>query len=213
MFKKSLKWLSYGLIAVAVSSASAGSYEDFFTAVKRDDAGTLRALASRGFDVNSRGPEGQTGLFLAAKAEAWRAFEALLAAPGIDLDATNEAGETAMMIAAIKGRADLVKRLLDLGAQVNKPGWTALHYAASGPDTESVRLLIERGAAIEATSPNRSTPLMLAAGYGPEASVDLLLARGADPKRRNDLQLSAADFARRAERVQLAARLESNAPR
>ena len=71
-----------------------------------------------------------------------------------------------------------------------------------------MQLLLDKGAALEAESPNGSTPLMMAAGYGAEASVDLLLARGADPRRRNDLQLTAADFARRAQREALAARLD-----
>ena len=39
------------------------------------------------------------------------------------------------MHAAIRGRADIVKLLLDAGAAVNHPGWTPLMYAAAGePD-------------------------------------------------------------------------------
>jgi hypothetical protein len=68
-------------------------------------------------------------------------------------------------------------------------------------------LLLDRGAPIDAKSPNGSTPLMMAARYGAEASVDLLLARGADAKRRNDLNLDAADFARQGGRDFLVERL------
>jgi ankyrin repeat protein len=111
------------------------------------------------------------------------------------------------MMAALKGHADWVRKLIERGAQVNKTGWTPLHYAATGPNPAVVQLLLERGAQVDAESPNRTTPLMMAARYGNEAGVDILLARGADPKRTNDLGLSAADFARDAQRTALSARL------
>ena len=74
-----------------------------------------------------------------------------------------------------------------------------------------VALLLERGAQIEALSPNRTTPLMMAARYGPEAAVDLLLARGASLKARNDSALGAVDFALLAGREALAQRLQAAA--
>ena len=81
-----------------------------------------------------------------------------------------------------------------------------------GPtDPRVVTLLLDRGANIDAPSPNRSTALMMAARYGPEDAAELLLQRGANAKLRNDLQLSAADFARAAGREQLALRLEAAA--
>ena len=72
-------------------------------------------------------------------------------------------------------------------------------------------LLLDHGAAIDALSPNGSTPIMMAASYGPEASVELLVARGADLKRKNDLGLTASDFAARAGRQSLADRLRKAA--
>ena len=68
-------------------------------------------------------------------------------------------------------------------------------------------MLLDRGAPIDAPSPNRSTPLMMAARYGAEANVDLLLARGADLRLRNDLDLDAADFAKLGAREFLLPRL------
>jgi uncharacterized protein len=191
------------------ASAAAGSYEDFFRAAAIDDASTVRALIQRGFDANSRDPEGQTALYLALRSENFNVAEALLNERSVDLNALNAADESALMMAALKGQTDWTRRLIDRGAQVNKPGWSPLHYAASGPDTAAVKLLLDRGSAIDAESPNRTTPLMMASQYGSEASVDLLLARGADPKVRNDRGLSAGDFARLAKREALAARLDA----
>jgi hypothetical protein len=193
--------------AMLVRAAPAGAYEDFFVATRRDDAGGVRRLLERGMDPNARDPQGQTALILALRDGNFRVADALLGARGIDLDVLNAHGETALMMAALKGHTDWVRRLLERGARVEQPGWTALHYAAAGPDPQSVALLLERGAAVDARSPNRTTPLMMAAQYGPESSVDRLLARGADPLARNDRGLAAADFARLAGRESLAARL------
>lgn len=198
----------YLLVAIGFSLANAGSYDDFFSAVTRDDGAVVHSLVQRGFDANSRDPKGQTGLFLALRGGAFAVADALLKEPSLDVNALNGSDESALMIAALKGEADWAQRLLDRGAQVNKAGWSPLHYAATGPEPAVVRLLLDRGANINAESPNRSTPLMMAAQYGNEASVELLLARGADPRLRNDRDLNAADFARLAKRDALAARLD-----
>ena len=98
--------------------------------------------------------------------------------------------------------------LIERGAALNQPGWSALHYAATGPEPKIVQLLLERGADIDAASPNGTTPLMMAAQYGSEESVKLLLARGADAKRRNQRDMGAVDFAKLSGREPLVRRLE-----
>ena len=100
------------------------------------------------------------------------------------------------MMAALRGQLDWARRLLERGAKVHQAGWSPLHYAATGPEPKIVALLLDRGAPIDAPSPNRTTPLMMAARYGAEASVDLLLARGADKRLRNDRDLDAARLCR-----------------
>ena len=201
MFKN----LVYLIALLAFSIASAGSYEDFFIAIKRNDGGTIRALTERGFDPNTRGPQGQVGLVMALHGENYAAAEALFARPDIRVDAVNDAGESALMMAALRGEYEWCRRLIARGAPINQSGWSPLHYAAAGPEPKIVALLLERGAVVDAEAPNRSTPLMMAAGYGKEESVRLLLARGADPKRTNDRNLTAAELARRSGRDWLAA--------
>jgi ankyrin repeat protein len=205
-----LKNVAQLIVASVVSgSAIAGAYDDFFRAVGVDDARTVAALLARGFDPNSVSLEGQSGLFLALRSESASVAEALIAHPELRVDATNPHGETALMMAALRGQAAFVQRLIDRGGQVNREGWTPLHYAAAGPEAKVVALLLDRGAAIEAPSPNRTTPLMMAARYGSEASVEVLLRRGADVKARNALDLTAGDFARQAGREALARRLDA----
>lgn len=214
MFKKYFKIVVYTLAAVAVFSANAGSYEDFFVAIKNDNASKLASLLERGFDPNTRDPKGQTGLNIAMLERSAKTAKLLLAQPGIDVNALNNAGESPLMLAALKGDLAAAQMLLDRGAKVNQPGWSALHYAATGPEPKLVQLLLDRGAEINAASPNGSTPLMMAAQYGSEDSVSLLLAVGADVNRRNQKELRAVDFARLSGRDTLVKKLEGlTAPR
>ena len=199
------------LLATVGAFAHADATEDLFIGVIRDNAGYVTGAVRRGVDPNVRDANGQTGLVIAMREENLKAAEALLASPGIDVDAANAAGETPLMLAAIKGRIDWCRRLLDRGAKVDRPGWTPLHYAASGPEPKVIALLLDRGARIDAESPNRSTPLMMAARYGTEDGVKLLLDRGASIAQRNDRNLAAADFAREAGREALARRLAAPA--
>jgi ankyrin repeat protein len=200
-------WFKCAVYLIAtyyMSSALAGSYEDFFVAVKRNDGRTVSALLERGFDPNTRDPKGQVALIQAIQAENMAVVEALMANPQTQVGLLNPVGESALMMAALKGQYDLSLRLLDRGAPVNQPGWSPLHYAATGPEPKIVRVLLERGAVVDAESPNRNTPLMMAARYGKEDSVKLLVAKGADLKRTNDLNMTAADCARSAGRDGLA---------
>jgi ankyrin repeat protein len=87
-----------------------------------------------------------------------------------------------------------------------------LHYAATGPEPCLVALLLERGAQVDAPSPNGSTALMMAARYGSDDSAFLLLAKGASTSARNQKDMNAADFARSVGRDALAAKL-TPAPR
>ncbi|MEP7294719.1 MAG: ankyrin repeat domain-containing protein [Burkholderiales bacterium] len=186
----------------------AGSFEDFFIAIRNDNAGTINGLLDRGFDPNTRDEKGRPGLTIAIQERSLKAAGALLARPATDVDALNQAGESALMMAALKGDMAGMELLLKRGAKVDQPGWSAILYAATGPEPKAVELLLDRGAAIDATSPNQSTPLMMAAQYGSEESVKLLLARGADARRRNQLNLGAVDFARKSGREALAKLLE-----
>jgi uncharacterized protein len=202
-----IKSIVYLIVIIHVSLAFAGVYDDFFVAVKRNDGRTVSALLERGFDPNTRDPQGQVALILALHREDLAVAEALMSRPETRVDLVNAVGESALMMAALRGHLEWCQRLLARGAPVNKTGWTPLHYAATGPEAKIVKLLLERGAIVDAESPNRSTPLMMAARYGKEDSVKLLLARGADPKRTNDLGQTAADAARSAGRESLAVEL------
>ena len=180
--------------------AWAGSYDDFFMAVRLDNPIAVRALLRRGFDPNTLDPNGTPALIKALEEKSYKVAEVLTEHAQIQPDLVSLRDENALMLAALRGQEDLIKRLLAKNAQVNKSGWTALHYAATGGHAAIAAVLVRAGADLDATSPNGSTPLMMAAMYGNSETVKLLLGAGADASLRNQLELSAEDFARMAGR-------------
>jgi ankyrin repeat protein len=108
------------------------------------------------------------------------------------------------MIASYKGNKAAVAALLARKVEVNRPGWTALHYAAASGSNDIVHMLLDKGAALDARSPNNTTPIMMAANGGHILTVKLLLDQGADATLKNDLGMTAVDFARNVERADIA---------
>lgn len=189
------------LIALFASlSSNAGSFEDFFRAVRADNASGVASLLNRGFDPNTRDEHGQTGLSLALREPSPRVVDVLLASKKTDVDARNANDESPLMLASLRGQEDLVRKLIARDAAVNKPGWTPLHYAATNGHVAIMKLLLDNYAFIDAPSPNETTPLMMAAMYGSTQGVELLLAEGADPLQKNQQGMTAVDFAKRGQR-------------
>jgi ankyrin repeat protein len=182
------------------SITHAGSYEDFFKAVQLDDVRTVQSLLQRGFDPNTVNPQGVPALMLAVKEPSFKVAQLLATWPKVKTEVRNENDESALMLAALKGHVALVKLLVENDADVNKPGWTPLHYAATSGNVPIIELLLDNSAYIDAESPNGSTPLMMAAMYGTPESVKVLIQAGADLNVKNQLGLTALDFAVRGNR-------------
>ena len=196
----------YLIVFIGFSSANAGSFEDFFAAIQRDDPQSLSALLRRGFDPNTLDAKGQSGLFLALRDPSPKVVDVLLKTPKIKVETRTPQDESPLMMAAMRGELKLAAALIDKDADVNKTGWTPLHYAASSTQGDQLgvaKLLLENAAYIDAASPNGSTPLMMAAMYGNASTLKLLLDEGADPTLKNQLGLTAVDFAQRADRKEM----------
>lgn len=208
-----MRYVVYLSVAIGFSSAVAGSYEDFFRAVHGNDARAVEALVARGFDPNAPDSRGQPALMRALDADAGDVALTLARLPGTDVNAQNLAGETPLMMAAMKGNLALCEALIERGADVDRPGWTPLHYAAAGSSLPALRLLLAEGALVDARAPNGRTPLMMAALYADESLVEALLAAGADLRAREKDGATAADLAAVGGRDWLAEKLAARAAR
>ena len=197
----------YLIVSIGYSFVYAGSYDDFFLAVQRDKAPQVQALLRRGFDPNSVSPEGDYALIFALRRSSMAVVQVLVANPDTQVEVRTINDESPLMLAAIKGELEICRQLIERDADVNKPGWAPLHYAASSGKPEVIQLLLDHYAYIDAASPNGSTPLMMAARYGSTEAVELLLASGADPMLKNQLGLTALDFAKQGEHPDAVKRL------
>ncbi|MDO4795658.1 MAG: ankyrin repeat domain-containing protein [Brachymonas sp.] len=179
-------------------AASAASLDELIAAVIRNNASGVRTQIAGGVNPNRQDSKGRTALTLAIHQQSEKAIPVLLQSRQVDVNALNRAGESPLMLAIITGQDDLAKQLIAQGAAVNKHGWAPLHYAATKGNIAMMQLLLDHDAFIDTESPNRTTPLMMAAQYsGNEKAVQLLLQQGADPWAKNQLGMTALDFARR----------------
>lgn len=109
---------------------------------------------------------------------------------------------TALLLAAYNGHSHVVKELLKNGAAVDardSEGKTPLIHASSGPFPETVTMLIDAGADVNATESTEGfTALMTAAAMGEVDVIKILLARGADPDIKDADNDTAKDHAKNA---------------
>jgi ankyrin repeat protein len=162
----------------------------------------IDALLKAGADPNFKTPNGETPLMAAARSGKVDAAKALLDA-GADINAKENWGEqSALMWAAAQGQADMVKFLASKGANLNdhgkinqwerkviqeprpkdmnKGGFTALHYAAREGCAACAQNLLAAGADPDTEDPDRETPLLLALENLHFDTAAVLVKGGAD---------------------------------
>jgi len=152
----------------------------------------IKLLLAHGAEINSRTGSklGISPLMLAAMNGHTQAVKLLLDM-GSDINAQIETNRnTALTLACFQGRHEVVSLLLDRKANVEhraKTGLTPLMEAASGGYTEVGRVLLDKGADVNAAPvpSSRDTALTIAADKGHYRFVELLLSRGAQVDVRN----------------------------
>lgn len=111
----------------------------------------------------------------------------------------NEKGETQLHQSCISGNVQQVLRLIDQGHPVNirdHAGWTPLHEASNHGHQDVVKVLLERGAAINdkgGKSCDGITALHDACVNGCLEVIEVLLDHGAQPTLRTDFNDTALD--------------------
>ena len=164
-----------------VSAQEPGSVgEAFYAAIRANDLAALRSLVANGADPNAADPRGgSTPLMHAAMVGSSEAMT-LLVDRKANVNAVNDAGLTALMMAVTD--IDKVRVLLDRGADVNaasKRGRTALMLAAASDNSASiVRLLMARGANPKAVDVMKGTALHQAVRGGDNDTIRMLIDAG-----------------------------------
>lgn len=119
-------------------------------AIKGKHSEVIKALLEAGADVNAITKSGKSALDVAVTWEEPSVLEVLLAHTGINVNAADSGGNTALMTAAKAGKLTALKMLLAAGADAsikNKRGQTALGLARSCNRAEAAELLAAAGAA------------------------------------------------------------------
>ncbi len=166
------------------------------------NAPIIDALIKAGADPNFRTTEGETPLMAAARSGHMEAAKLLIAAKA-DVNAKeNWGGQSALMWAAALSQPDMVKFLASKDANLNdhgkinqwerkviqeprpkdmnKGGFTALHYAAREGCVLCVQYLLEAHADPDSEDPDRETPLLLALENLHFDTAAVLIKGGAD---------------------------------
>jgi ankyrin repeat protein len=188
--------LAAGVAPATLSAQTDSQIAAITKAATFDDAREVKALIDKGMSPNQKDPKGMPILMLAIQEKSMKTVDYLINAKGIDLNQTNITNETPLMFAALYGMLPEVKTLVNQKeVPVNRSGWTPLHYACTNGHLDIALFLLDKGAAVDAPSPNETTPIMMAIRAGNIQLVRLLLDRGADIRIRNQQGYSAIDVA------------------
>ncbi|MES2603630.1 MAG: ankyrin repeat domain-containing protein, partial [Pseudomonadota bacterium] len=161
------------------------------------NAVVVSALLASGARVADAQPGTEPPLMAAARAGNVDAVDVLLAA-GADVNATEPLDQqSGLMWAVAEGHQDIVRKLLNAGANPNlqarvselterknadfpSGGFAALHWAARNGDDAMISLLLDHGANINVRNGDDSTPMMLAIVNDRFDLAARLLEHGAD---------------------------------
>jgi ankyrin repeat protein len=187
--------------------AANGPVDRYYQTIRNNDLAALQALV-RAVGANQKDKRGTTSLHYAAAYGSVEAMRMLLAAGadpdakndfdatplmwsatepekvrllvnhGADVNAKSKMGRTAIWLASANdGSSGTVEFLLEHGAKLDG---TEILPATYSNDSATIRLLVDKGANVNAKGPTGVTPLLNIAMNGNLKVAEMLLARGAD---------------------------------
>ena len=104
--------------------------------------------------------------------------------PEKDVNWRTKIDETLINIAIVKSHPEIVKILINFGANVTSLDYfdnSALHIAAETGNIEIISILLQNGVEVDSKNLRGETPAMLAGKAGKSSAVEFLVRNGADP--------------------------------
>lgn len=150
-------------------------------AIRFGDADTLSQLLKAGCTPNPPDHTGETPLHLAAMENQTEFAKQLLATSPANINAATSAGETPLHLAAKAGNEEMVRILIEAGAQIDVPDerrWTALATATNNGHLNIIRYLLSHHANPVFGDKFWAQPLTLALASGDQNRIDIFRRRG-----------------------------------
>ncbi|KAL4801076.1 ankyrin repeat-containing domain protein [Aspergillus venezuelensis] len=170
-----LEWLIAHTANITITNSKGQSA--LYYAIVNNQINITQRLLELGAPANDLTADGQTLLSLAMDAST--DLVAVLLDGSADPDVSNDLGSTAINLAVVREKAEVVKLLIEKKANIehsDSAGWYPIHDASGyAPNAEIVRLLADSGADLTQTTWHGSTPLHLAARNGFLDGVKILL--------------------------------------
>ena len=148
-------------------------------ALMRDHVPSIEVLIKKGANVEVAGQQGYRPLTLALAEQRYEAAKALMAGGADVSKPASDQGLTPLMIVA---------------AQTG-PAEGSIFLPGSARPTDIAKVLVERGAGVDAQSENGMTALMIAASNNSAPMIGFLMDAGADPAVKNAQGQTAEDVA------------------
>jgi ankyrin len=205
------------LLSMTLPAAALDLNERLWMAVSLRDWDGVRAALEDGADVDYATPEGRSAVLHVAAMDGSADIVSLLLRRGANVNIVGKFGATPLITAVSSivsktpDKIRVVQLLVANGADVRRPdsdGKTPMHWAAIKGNRDVAKLLVDRGAEINALDPFDQTPLDVASDA---LTADYLLTRGAQiggisangktPLRAADRELFTAAVAGSAKRV------------
>jgi uncharacterized protein len=162
------------------------------------NAAMVERLLKAGADPNAALWTGETPVMVCARTGNVETVKLLLS-HGADPNAKEtQQGQTALMRAVAEKHPEVVRALIDRGADVrarSKGGFTALLFASQQGEVASAKMLLAAGADVNEKTPKNGTALVVAAASGREQFAIFLLENGADPNAADTYEVTALHYA------------------
>ncbi|KAL9589864.1 MAG: hypothetical protein Q9203_001319 [Teloschistes exilis] len=145
------------------------------------NAACVDILLAAGADKTARNIFGHTPLHMVCRGTGSLALLKCLVAAGVDIDATDKSGETALATATFNSHVDCASLLVHSGADINianRANDAPIHLALQSDVPAVLQLLLNKGAKYQEPNNSGRTILHYAAGLVSAETIQILKAHG-----------------------------------